>query len=207
MKYLLMAVLAGLFVISPAFAERDDDERDSKSDERYEKRERDDDERSDDERAERRERKKEMGRHEKRERSQWEILKHISAAERKRLRKLHATNPEAWREEVAKIVKRIRTENKKIRAEKQELNKKIQGLVRQYRSSEDAEKKKKAMEQLQKITRKVFLAKMEKNKKRLESLEKHVKKLRQQYDFRHKNADKIIQSRLDTLTNDTKFDW
>ena len=187
MKYLLMAVLTGLFVISPAFAERDDDEKEEKQ--------------------ERRERKKEMGRHEKRERSQWEILKHISAEERKRLRQLHATNPEAWREEVAKIVERIRTENKKILAEKQELNKKIKGLVRQYRSSEDAEKKKEAMEQLRQITRKVFLAKMEKNKKRLESLEKHVQKLRQQYDFRHKNADKIIQSRLDTLANDTKFDW
>ena len=78
MKYLLMTVLAGLFVISPAFAERDDDEKEE--------------------------------RREKRERSQWKILQSISAAERKRLRPLHAANPETWREEVAKIVKRIRAE-------------------------------------------------------------------------------------------------
>ena len=186
MKYLLMAVLAVFFVIDPAFAERNDDERDNKSDERYEKRER---------------KKEGKGRKFGRKApNPWKILQEISSEERKRLSKLHATNPKAWKEEVAKIVKRIRQE-------KQELNKKIQGLVRQYKSSEDAGKKKEALNQLRKITKKLFLTKMEKNRKRLELLEKHVKKLRQQYDFRQKNADKIIQNRLDTLTSDTKFEW
>ena len=71
----------------------------------------------------------------------------------------------------------------------------------------DTETKKEAMEQLRKVIQKIFLEKMQKNKKRLESLEKHVKKVRQDYEFRQKNTDKIIQRRLDTLTNDTKFDW
>lgn len=207
MKYLLAAVLAGLFVISPAFAERDNNERGQKrerherddddrdNDERVERRGRDDD-RDNDEREERRTRKK----YDKRDRNQWKILQSISAEERERLRKLHATNPAAWKEEVAKIVKRIR-------AEKQKLNKTIKSLVSQYKNAKDDKTKKEAMAQLRKITRDIFLEKMQKNKKRLESLEKHVKKLRQQYEFRQKNADKIIQSRLNTLTNDTKFDW
>jgi len=202
MKYLLTVVLAGLFLISPAFAEKDDDERH----ERREREERDDDDRDNDEIEEKRERRKrrerEKGgkRYERRERNQWKILQNISAEERERLRQLHATNPEAFKKEIAKIVKRIRSE-------KQKLNKKIQSLVSQYKNAENSETKKEALEQLRKITRNIFLEKMQKNKKRLVSLEKHVKKLRQQYDFRQKNADKIIQSRLDTLTNDTKFDW
>jgi restriction endonuclease S subunit len=51
------------------------------------------------------------------------------------------------------------------------------------------------------------MEKMERNRKRLESLEKHVKKLRKEYDFRRKNADKIIQSRVGHLTGETNFDW
>jgi len=180
MKYLLMAVLAGFIVINPAIAE---------------------------ERPKEETREKQGGgrdrnnrKFNKKPQNPWKILQNISSEERERLSKLHATNPEAFRKEIAKIVKRIR-------AEKQELNKKIQGLVQQYKNAEDAGKKKEALEQLRKIASKIFSAKMEKNKKRLESLEKHVKKLRQQYDFRQKNADKIIQSRLDTLTSDTKFEW
>lgn len=194
MRYLLMAVLAGLFVISPAFAERDNDERHEKRGRR---------EKGDNDRNERK--------YNKRKKALWGIMKQISAEERKRLRQLHASNPDEWRKEVAKVVKRIRQEkqesDKKNRQEKQELNKKIRGLVNQYKNAKDDKTKKRAMDKLRQITRKIFLAKMQKNKKRLESLEKHVKKLRQQYNFRQKNADKIIQSRLNTLTSDTKFNW
>ena len=178
MKYLLMAVLAGLFLISPAFAEEESEER-----------------------GRRKERNARTGRKFNRKPpSEWRILQSISKEEAERLRKLHATNPEAFKDEVAKIIKRIRRE-------KQELNKKTQDLVRQYKSAKNEEAKKEALEQLRKITQKVFLAKMQKNKKRLVSLEKQVKKLRQQYEFRQKNADKIIQSRLDSLTKDKNFDW
>ena len=200
MKYLLIAAFIGLFIVSPAFAEKDDNDDDKK--ERGEIHNRDD-ERENNEREKKRGSRKVRQRHDKREkqeRAQWKILQNISVEERKRLRQLHATNPAAFREEIAKIVKRIR-------AEKKELNKKIQSLVSQYKNSKDDKTKKEAIAQLRQITRKIFLEKMQKNKKRLESLEKHVKKLRQQYNFRQKNADKIIQSRLDTLTNDTRFDW
>lgn len=199
MKYLLIATFIGLFIISPVFAERYDNNRDDeKKERRGEVHDRDDDDRE-----KKRGNRKIRQRHDKREkqeRAQWKILQNISVEERKRLRQLHATNPSAFREEIAKIVKRIR-------AEKRELNKKIQSLVSQYKNSKDDKTKKEAIAQLRQITRKIFLEKMQKNKKRLESLEKHVKKLRQQYNFRQKNADKIIQSRLDTLTNDTRFDW
>lgn len=183
MKYLLMAVLAGLFFINPAFAEREIND-----DKRGERREREND---DNERGERR------------ERNQWKILKNISAAERKKLRKLHSENPAVFRKEIAKIVKRVREQREK----KEQLNQKIKKLAIQYKKAKDEETKKEAMEQLRKITKKTFMGKMQKNKKRLESLEKHVKKLRQQYEFRQKNADKIIQSRLNSLTEDKNFDW
>ena len=130
----------------------------------------------------------------------WRILQSISKEEAEHLRKLHATNLEAWKNEVAKITKRIRQE-------KQKANKKTQDLVRQYKSAKDEASKKEALEQLRKITQKAFQEKMKKNKTRLESLEKQVKKLRQQYEFRQKNAGKIIQSRLNTLTKDKKFNW
>ena len=176
MKYLLMTVLAGFFVINPLIAENSDTDKKEKQ------------------------KRREGRKFGKRAKNPWKMLQSISSEERKRLRQLHATNPTAFKTEVAKIVKRIKQE-------KQELNKKIQSLVRQYKTAEDDKTKKETLEQLRKLTQKLFLAKMEKNKKRLESLEKHVKKLRQQYDFRQKNADKIIQSRLKTLTSDTKFDW
>jgi hypothetical protein len=183
MKYLLTAVLAGLFLVNPAFAEEEKESGERRG------------------RRERRERKGNTHeKREKRERSQWKILQNISAEERARLQQLHATNPEAFRKEIATIVTRIKQG-------KQELDKKVKSLVAKYKTSKDAETKKEAMEQLRKITQKAFLEKMQKNKKRLESLEKHVKKLRQQYEFRQKNADKIIKSRLNSLTNDSKFDW
>ncbi|MBU8902689.1 MAG: hypothetical protein KOO69_08115 [Victivallales bacterium] len=175
MKYLLLAILAGFFVINPAVAEEQTKERGRRK-----------------ERTERKLNRKTPG--------EWRILQYISKEEATHLRKLHATNIEAWKEEVAKITKRIRQE-------KQKSNKKIQDLVRQYKSAKDEASKKEALEQLQTITQKAFQEKMKKNKKRLESLEKHVKKLRYQYEFRQKNADKIIQSRLKTLTKDKKFDW
>jgi len=130
----------------------------------------------------------------------WGIMKSIPGEERERLRKLHATDPDAFQKEIAKIVERVK-------ATRQEKQKQIRSLVSQYKNAKDDKTKKEAMEQLRKVIQKIFLSKMQENKKRLESLEKHVKKVREAYEFRQKNADKIIQSRLDTLTRDTNFNW
>ncbi len=184
MKYLMLAVLTGLFIINPLFAENDDERN-----EKQEKQER------------------KIGRKNrkinKKPSDEWEILKSISRNERERLRKLHATDPDAFQKEIAKIVERV----KGTRQEKQKQNQKIRSLVSQYKNAKDDKTKKEAMEQLRKVIQKIFLSKMQENKKRLESLEKHVKKFREAYEFRQKNADKIIQSRLDTLTRDTTFNW
>ena len=180
MKNLLVAVLAGLFIISPAIAEES-----SESGERHQRRER-------------RERKgRKSG---KKSPEQWKILQEISKEESERLRKLHATDLAAWKKEVATIVKRIKAERK---AQEQQIKK----LAAQYKSAKDDTTKKEALEQLHKLTQAIFLKKMQKNKMRLESLEKHVKSLRKQYEFRKKNADKIIKSRVNSLTQERKFDW
>lgn len=132
--------------------------------------------------------------------AQWSILREISSTERERLRQLYAADPKTFKLELARIVDRIKQE-------KQKSNEKLHQLVRQYKNAGDPEKKKEILEQLRQITSKAFFAKMEHNKKRLESLETQVKKLRQQYEFRQQNADKIIQARLDALTCDTEFEW
>ncbi len=180
MKHFLIALFAGLFVINPTLAEQNNNDR------TYIKSERKQDHKK--------------RKYQEKAPGQWRILQNISAKERERLRQLHAADPESFKKEVAKIVKRIKED-------KQKLDKKIQELVNQYKTSKDTEKKKEVLDQLHQITRKIFLEKMQKNKKRLESLEKHVKKLRQQYEFRQKNADKIIQSRINALTKDTNLDW
>jgi uncharacterized phage infection (PIP) family protein YhgE len=130
----------------------------------------------------------------------WHMLKNISEEERNRLRTLYETDPKTFRQELAKIIKRLR-------AEKDSLNQKVKELVKQYKTSKDPKKKKAALKELREITSKIFYTKMEHNKKRLESLEKQVKNLRSQYDFRQKNADKIIQARLDALLGNTNFEW
>ena len=184
MKYLTVAVFMGLLIVNPVFSKGEDTGgKDNNKQEQLTKR------------TDRRNRKTNQ--------KPWGILKNISDEERERLRKLHATNPEEFRKEIAKIVKRVKAE----RQEKQKQNQQIKQLVRQYKNAKDEKTKKEAMEQLRKIIRKIFVAKMQENKKRLESLEKHVKKVRAMYEFRQKNADKIIQSRLNTLTQDTDFEW
>jgi len=197
MKYLLLAVLAGFFIINPAIADEDDSSDNSSIRKRRNR---------DSEQGERKNRR--FGR---KSPGQWEILKHISKEEAARLRKLHASDPTAWKVEVKKVVERIKAEkkeqNKKNKTARKKQGQEIKKLVSQYKTAKDADTKKEYLEQLHKLTKKVFSEKMKINKQRLESLEKRVKSLRKQYEFRKKNADKIIQSRVNTLTNDTKFDW
>jgi uncharacterized protein YjgD (DUF1641 family) len=181
MKYLILAVFAGLFIVNPVFAENNA-VRDEKQGSKTDRKNRKIDQKTSD---------------------KWQILKSISTNERERLRKLHATDPEAFKKEIAKIVERV----KAARQEKQNQNQKIRNLVSLYKNAKDDKTKKEAMEQLRKVIQKIFLSKMQENKKRLESLEKRVQKVREAYEFRQKNADKIIQSRLDTLTLDTNFNW
>ncbi len=184
MKYFILAVTTGLIISNPVFAQNDDGSNERQEDQ------------------ERRERKADRE-NRKPNRKLWGILRNISDEERERLRKLHKTNPEAFKAEIAKIVKRIKAE----RQEKQKQNQQIKQLVKQYKNSKDDKTRQEAMDKLRVIIQKIFVTKMRENKKRLESLEKHVKKVRASYEFRQKNADKIIQARLDTLTQDTNFNW
>ena len=177
MKYLMMAVLTGLIIINPVFSEKDNVRNEKQKKQNHKNR-----------------------RASKKPSNIWGIMKSIPGEERERLRKLHATDPDAFQKEIAKIVERVK-------ATRQEKQKQIRSLVSQYKNAKDDKTKKEAMEQLRKVIQKIFLSKMQENKKRLESLEKHVKKVREAYEFRQKNADKIIQSRLDTLTRDTNFNW
>ena len=185
MKFLLAAVLVAFVVFNPAFAEKRQEKKiDKKNDEQQ----------------------KDVKKAKKKTKTpgdvppQWMILREISAKERERLRQLYLTDPKTFKQELTKIVDRIKQEKRKP-------NIRVQQLARQYKNTDDPKKKKAILAQLRQITRKIFYGKMEFNKKRLESLEKQVKTLRQQYEFRQKNADKIIQARLDYLTSETEFEW
>ncbi|MFA6716193.1 MAG: hypothetical protein WC082_05770 [Victivallales bacterium] len=178
MKYLLSGIIAALFITAQAIAEDEKTtEKSPESGKTYKK-----------------------SKNRKKTPEQWRILQEISEEERSRLRKLYASDPKAFRKELAQIVSRLKREEK-------ELDRQIRALVQKYKAAKDADEKKQAYEELRKLTRKVFMNKMEKNRKRLESLEAHVKKIRGQYEFRQKNAEKIIQARLDALTNDMDFEW
>lgn len=189
MKYIIIAVFTGFLIINPAFTQND-----SVNSEDQTKQAR---------KADRKKRRINQ--------NPWELLKYISADERERLRKLHATNPKAFPEEVTKVLQRAkeeRLEKEKLKQkERQRQNQQIKQLVNQYKNAKDDKAQKEAMDKLRTIIRKIFITKMQENKERLESLEKQVKKVRASYEFRQKNADKIIQARLDTLTQDTNFEW
>ncbi|MDD5727446.1 MAG: hypothetical protein PHV59_02675 [Victivallales bacterium] len=131
---------------------------------------------------------------------QWRILPDISPDERQRLRQLYQTDPETFKQELAKIVRRLKQE-------KRESDRNIQQLVSQYKRARDTSEKKALLKQLQQLISSIFYTKMQHNKQRLETLEKQVRKLREQYEFRQKNAEKIIQARLDYLTGDANFEW
>jgi hypothetical protein len=178
MKYLLSGLLIALFITVPAIAEeKKANNKRQGSEGKYQKN------------TERR-----------KPAEQWRILDEISEDERARLRKLYDSDQKAFRKELAKIVSQIRQKEK----ERDQL---VKSLVQKYKTAKDPDEKKKVYEELRKLTRKIFMQKMENNRKRLESLEKHVKTLRRQYEFRKHNADKIIQSRLDALTSDMAFEW
>ena len=179
MKYLMMMLFAMFFVMNQTIAEQNEDADDNDRPPKPEWRGKE---------------------NKKRPANHWRILQNISQEERKRLRQLYASDPESFKEEVAKIAKRIREEQQKTNAQ-------IKELLQEYKSTKDEQKKKAALAKLRKITKDSFLAKMQHNKRRLESLEKKVKKLRQQYEFREKNVDKIIQNRVKSLLRDKNLEW
>lgn len=178
MKYLLLSVLAALFIAVPVMA---GDEKPALKrpgpEEEYNRL---------------KEKKKLV--------EQWGILSEIPEEDRNRLRKLYDSDQKAFQKEVARIVAQIQEKEK-------ELDRKVKALAEKYKAAKDPDKKQEAYEELRQLTRKIFMDKMEKNRKRLEFLETRVKAVRRQYEFRKKNADKIIQARLDALLSDMDFDW
>jgi hypothetical protein len=128
------------------------------------------------------------------------VIAKLPKAEQEKLKKLYKENPKEYSNEIRKVLAR-----EKMRHYAK--NDKIKELLKKYQNAKNADEKEKYLNQITEHTKKIFYDRMKQNQKRLIILEKKVRMLRKHYEFRKKNADKIIKSRVDYLTRNPKLDW
>lgn len=129
-----------------------------------------------------------------------ELMESLPAEERQRLRELHKTDRTAFREELKKIFQKARHESQKEHDE-------LRSLLSDFRDAEFSERKAELKAKLRAITEKQFNQKMASNKKHLEELEKKLETLKRQFEERKKQADDIINARVEELTRDPNLNW
>ncbi len=123
----------------------------------------------------------------------------LSEQERKELRELQDSDPEKAKKF---LDERLEKYNKMIR----EREKRLADLVRTYQSG-SKEEKDKAYAEIRKITTEDFERNLKEHKRQLEFLEKRLEREREKYDARQKNAEAIIQARIDELTKPAELRW
>jgi len=128
------------------------------------------------------------------------IFDSMTEEEKNELKKLYQENPDKFREKMQDKVAAYKKEQRKTSEE-------LKNLLSKYHSSKDDNEKAALYKQIEASSRKEFLRRMEDNRKRLEVLEKQLKTLRQSYEFRRNNADKIINERVRQLTRDPNMEW
>jgi len=129
-----------------------------------------------------------------------QYLDSISPSEKARLKELYQQDPDKFREEIsARVIEFKKQENSQQQA--------INAVADKYRKAQTAEEKQKYLNQLKELSRKEFNRNLEKSKNQLENLEKRVNTLRQTYENRKKNADKIVNDQIEYLTRDPSLNW
>ncbi len=140
------------------------------------------------------------GRGDKSRRQPREFFAWMDPKVRSELRELQRTDPEEFEKKMAKLVKQYN-------AEKTARDSKLNELVKTYQTSSDKADKDKAYAEIRKMTEEEFERNLKEQKRQLEFLENRLKAERERYETRSKNAQAIIQARLDELTQPSELRW
>lgn len=136
----------------------------------------------------------------RRQRQMRDFFASLSEKERKELRELQESKPEEAKKVMAE---RLEKYNQEVRKRE----KYLQDQIRVYQTSQAKEERDKAYAEIKRITVEDFERNMKEHKHLVEFLEKRSKSERERYDGRMKNADAIIQARIEELTKPTELRW
>ena len=127
------------------------------------------------------------------------IMSELSKKETLKLRELQKSDPAAFKQEIVKIIRKYKQAHSRRDSE-------LHTLIKAYKSASDEER----IEIKKKITaivRQQFNQKMELNRKNYERASKKLEELKAKLIEREKNAELIIQNRVDMLTRNPALNW
>ena len=127
-------------------------------------------------------------------------IEKLSAEDKAKLRELYQQDPEKFRKELKAKVQELRKQESGVQ-------KNISGLAEKYHKAQTPEEKQKYLAQLKEASQKEFNRNLERSKTELDTLEKRLNTLRQAYENRKNNADKIIDDQVEYLTRDPSLQW
>ena len=127
-------------------------------------------------------------------------MEKLSPEDRARLKELHQQDPEKFRKE-------IRSKMVELRKQEGGSQKNLNGIAEKYSKAKTPEEKQKYLAQLKETSKKEFYRNLERSKTELDALEKRLSSLRQAYENRKNNADKIIDDQVEYLTRDSSLHW
>jgi len=129
-----------------------------------------------------------------------QFLSSLPEEEAKKLRKLFAENPEAFKEAMQKKMA-------EFREKRENENKQLNEFVKQYREAGSPEAKAAALQKIKENVSNEFNRRMEENKKRIDDFDKRINELRNQYKERQAKSSEIIDDRIRELTKDPSLHW
>ncbi len=136
---------------------------------------------------------------EQRDKMKKKFFSSLSEEEQEKLKGLKKSNPEEFRKEINKIADKLRSEHKTQKAKRNELKK-------QYLEA-NSEEKAKIKEELRKEYKILFDEKMKKNREKYDRAKEKMEEYKQQLEERERNADKIIELKLEEELKNPSLRW
>jgi len=124
----------------------------------------------------------------------------LPADEKKRLMELYQQDPEKLRKELGSKIYDLKKQDNSHQ-------KIFGGLLEKYNAAQTPEEKQKYRNMLKEASKKEFNRNLERSKTELDNLEKRLSTLRQTYENRKNNADKIVDDQVEYLTRDPSLHW
>jgi exonuclease VII large subunit len=124
----------------------------------------------------------------------------LSPEDRAKLKELYLQDPEKFRKE-------LRSKIQELRKQESGGQKNINEIAGKYHKAQTHEEKQKYLAQLKETSKKEFYHNLERSKTELDTLEKRLNTLRQAYENRKNNADKIVDDQVEYLTRDSSLHW
>jgi cytochrome c556 len=124
----------------------------------------------------------------------------LPADEKKRLMELYQQDPDKLRKEIGSKIYDLKKQDNSHQ-------KIFGGLVEKYNAAQTPAEKQKYRDMLKEASKKEFSRNLERSKTELDTLEKRLNTLRQTYENRKNNADKIVDDQVEYLTRDPSLHW